>query len=724
MKKRMKQLLALALSVSMLSFHTLVWADTGIAAATDSVVEEIILNTEDESEVSTGSSETDVDTENSSDDSEESPSEADSLDTIEKEVNGDTTSGKIQNETDATTDDVNAPDSVASMSDSILPVSPASVASDFTYSVKNNVATITGYSGTSPFVYIPSSYRSYPVQYIADHALENNTVIATLILPATITSIGQAAFRNCPNLSSILIAQESSLTTIYLEAFENCSALPSVSIPGSVTTIGTSAFFHCSSLKTVEIEAGTKESTIGYYAFSECTSLETITIPNNYVKIGNESFSGDTALTSVTIGDSGNGSKALTIGERAFFHCTSLQTVSFHKTVSTIESEAFLESGLRTLTLPEGLETIEEDAFRNCLQLTSVSIPGSVTQIGSGAFLSCKALSSVTIKEGTASACLQEFAFGSCQSLTSITIPKQYVQIGQSAFNNCNKLKTVILEDSGKSSANQTIGYAAFKGCTSLQDVYLPNTLLSIGALAFMDVNSNPKIRFSGNAPWISPTFFHQGTATCYYPANNTTWTKVIKEAYEGTVTWLPWTPTAPPKPGAFSDVPSDSWYYNPVIWSVENGITNGTTATTFSPSNICTRAQVVTFLWRAAGQPKVSGITNPFKDVKSTDYYYNAVLWALSKGITGGTTATTFSPNANCTRAQVVTLMWRWAGQPSTNNTISFTDVKTSDYFYPAVKWAVNMKITNGTTSTTFSPNAYCTRAQVVTFLYNYLHR
>ena len=127
----------------------------------------------------------------------------------------------------------------------------------------------------------------------------------------------------------------------------------------------------------------------------------------------------------------------------------------------------------------------------------------------------------------------------------------------------------------------------------------------------------------------------------------------------------------------------------------------------------------MVTFLWRAAGEPKLTGAKNPFTDVKSGDYFYNAVLWAVEKGITQGTSATTFSPNAPCTRAHVVTFLWRSEGQTKVNAKNPFGDVKSADYYYSAVLWAVKNEITAGTSATTFSPSYPCTRGQIVTFLY-----
>ena len=167
-----------------------------------------------------------------------------------------------------------------------------------------------------------------------------------------------------------------------------------------------------------------------------------------------------------------------------------------------------------------------------------------------------------------------------------------------------------------------------------------------------------------------------------------------------------------------FVDVKEGAYYYDAVLWAVEQKITSGTSATTFSPDASCTRAQMVTFLWRAAGSPKVENGKNPFTDVKADAYYYDAVLWAVEKGVTSGTSATTFSPDATVTRGQTVTFLYRNAGSPEVSGTMPFTDVEADAYYAKAVQWAVQQKITTGTSETTFSPMSDCTRGQIVTFL------
>lgn len=171
----------------------------------------------------------------------------------------------------------------------------------------------------------------------------------------------------------------------------------------------------------------------------------------------------------------------------------------------------------------------------------------------------------------------------------------------------------------------------------------------------------------------------------------------------------------------SFVDVAKSDYYYDAVKWAVENGVTTGVTDTIFAPGNPCTRAQTVTFLWRAAGMPQAANRVNPFTDVSINDYYYEAVLWAVENGITGGTTATTFSPNATCTRAQVVTFLWRYSKEDASILPM-FTDVAEGDYYYGAVAWAVENGVTTGVTDTSFVPGNPCTRGQIVTFLYRYM--
>ena len=178
--------------------------------------------------------------------------------------------------------------------------------------------------------------------------------------------------------------------------------------------------------------------------------------------------------------------------------------------------------------------------------------------------------------------------------------------------------------------------------------------------------------------------------------------------------------PLVPEVPGTFfTDVPAGAYYEEAVGWAVEKGITKGTSDSTFTPDGVCTRAQAVTFLWRAAGSPAAKAGSLPFADVKAGSYYDDAVRWAVENGVTVGTSATTFSPNATCSRAQIVTFLWRAQKSPAAGSVNPFDDVAGNAYYADAVQWAVQKDITKGTGATAFSPDANCIRAQIVTFLY-----
>ena len=206
-------------------------------------------------------------------------------------------------------------------------------------------------------------------------------------------------------------------------------------------------------------------------------------------------------------------------------------------------------------------------------------------------------------------------------------------------------------------------------------------------------------------AGWFSDKTLSKAVTSVKLTANTTVYAK--------------WTQNGGTAENPFVDVKEGAYYYDAVLWAVEQKITSGTSATTFSPDASCTRAQMVTFLWRAAGSPKVENGKNPFTDVQADAYYYDAVLWAVEKGVTSGTSATTFSPDATVTRGQTVTFLYRNAGSPEVSGTMPFTDVEADAYYAKAVQWAVQQKITTGTSETTFSPMSDCTRGQIVTFLY-----
>ena len=235
-------------------------------------------------------------------------------------------------------------------------------------------------------------------------------------------------------------------------------------------------------------------------------------------------------------------------------------------------------------------------------------------------------------------------------------------------------------------------------------------TIRPAGAIAW-DLPATTEVEANKEYTWtFTPTDKHN-----YKPLTGRLTPYVVSD--------MPYLPGVIGNTGSFSfrDVSRFDYFYDAVKWASENGIASGTSNYTFSPDAVCTRAQTVTFLWRAAGSPMPRYRVSPFTDVNAYDYYYNAVLWAVEQGITTGLTATTFGPDETVTRGQVATFLYRAASAAKPNTFNPFTDVKATAYNYNAILWAYDNRITTGTSTTTFSPDASCTRAQIVTFLYRY---
>lgn len=255
----------------------------------------------------------------------------------------------------------------------------------------------------------------------------------------------------------------------------------------------------------------------------------------------------------------------------------------------------------------------------------------------------------------------------------------------------------------------------AFWGCESLRSVYIPDHVTEIGNNAFSYCSNLEKIYFKGEPPIFGSYVFYGCHALAYCPVNSGWNESVFSQNTEG-VTWL-WDQQKP-----FADVPTDSWFCDSVSWALGEGITKGVSETSFAPNSSCTRAQIITFLWRAAGRPESMAPVSSFTDVKEGDYFYKPVLWAEERGITRGVTEATFGPDEPCTRAQIVTFLHRAAQTPEPKTEDHpFVDVSPDAYYYRAVLWAVEMGITNGMTATTFEPDDRCTRAQTVCFLHRY---
>ena len=279
-------------------------------------------------------------------------------------------------------------------------------------------------------------------------------------------------------------------------------------------------------------------------------------------------------------------------------------------------------------------------------------------------------------------------------NVTKIVIGSGITSIGRAAFQGCAYVKSVDIAN-----GVTKICRGAFTQCWALESVIIPTSVNTIEMAAF------------------GTTISGSTMDDVYYCGSAAQWGRISIGEHNDSLLKASFHYNYDPNMN-FTDVAPGSYCYDAVQWAVANGITNGTDATHFSPNAGCTRGQVVTFLWRAAGEPTVGGNVG-FVDVAPGSYCYEAVKWAVANGITKGTDATHFSPNATCTRGQVVTFMYRAEGEPAVGGSNGFVDVAAGSYCYNAVQWAVANGITKGTDATHFSPNATCTRGQVVTFLY-----
>ena len=367
------------------------------------------------------------------------------------------------------------------------------------------------------------------------------------------------------------------------------------------------------------------------------------------------------------------------------------------KTVVTVKQPTCTETGLR------------QGYCSRCKQYINETIPAKGHN-----------LSSMTVVEAT---CTQDgYAYGFCVDCMK-TIPKDDPIVLPSKG-------TEHKWDSGKVTTPATCG----------KDGVRTYTCSLCGATKTESIAATGKHSWNSGVVTKQPTATETGVRTFTCTVCGMTKTETIPVASHTTHTWDGGVVTKAPKaartgvrtytckvcgktkteqiPAIFVDVKADSWYEDAVDWALENSVTNGTDATHFSPNAECTRAQMVTFLWRACGSEPAKNTNNPFTDVTPGKYYYDAVLWAVEKGITTGTTKTTFSPNDKVTRGQTVTFLWRMENEPPASASNPFADVISGKYYYDAVLWAVENEITTGIDATHFAPKSNCTRAQIVTFL------
>ncbi len=529
------------------------------------------------------------------------------------------------------------------------------------------------------------------------------TLADEYIIPQTVTQIDAAALRDCAELRSLVLPE--GLKSIGDNAFAYCERLSDIAFPDSIIRIGSATMegtAYCNNQNNwsdgllyngkhliaamdflTEVTLRNDTLTLSASIF-ESSSFTSITLPQSLRSIGDYAFC-YSYIDSISIGKN-----VAYIGSHAFDSCDALGKITVDEDNSYYTSDAhdvlFNKDKTELFRFPEA-----NNGYNGEYQ-----IPGSVTKIAEGAFSGCSGLVDITIPEGVKT--IGTSAFSNCDGIENLTIPGSVETIEDWAFCGCEELKQITLSEGVKH-----IGTEAFDS-SSLWIVTLPKSLTSIGKGAFANCDCLGAVNYAGSATdWEKITVGDN---------NDPLLSANIRYGY---VTGEEATTQTP-----FKDVKQADFFAKPVSWAVANGITTGMSEASFAPNAPCTRAQIVTFLWRAFGSPEPGIKDNPFKDVKESDYYYKAVLWAVSCSITEGTGENTFSPNAVCTRGQVVTLLRR--SQTRTNfveTNHPFNDVAYDDYFYEGVIWAVENGITQGVGGGKFDPNTSCTRGQIVTFLY-----
>lgn len=547
-----------------------------------------------------------------------------------------------------------------------------------------------------------------PVGKSADYAVPSGTVaiaggafkdcakLESLVIPDSVTAIGKSAFENCAALKRITLPK--SITKLEASCFSGCAALAEIALPDSVKTLGEKVFSGCAALKSVKIPA--EVTVIPTEAFFGCVSLESITIPKSVSHINERAFDGCTALKKVDYLGSDTdwsqvtketGNNALDNAEKSF-----TRTDHEHKYTDTVIPPTCTERGCTVHLCACGDK--REDSYT----------PPLGHNYKGGICVRCGILDPNRdtqhehdfIPTVTKPTCLTEgFTTYTCSCGECYT--KDYV----SAVGHKTQLQNA------KAAGCLTGGYTGDEVCTVCGKVFKQ------GSVIFALGHDPQSVRVK--APTCTESGY-TGDLICMRCGDMTQIGTTVAAAghkFFGGVCSVCGTKGAEAVP-EFDDVKPGAFYFDAVQWAVKNGITNGTGKSTFSPNTVCSRYQIVMFLWRAAGQPEAKAAVS-FADVKPGDIFYEAVQWAVERGITKGTSSTSFSPYAPCTRGQIVTFLYRSAGSPKVSGACNFSDVSSGSFCHDAVIWASSEGITNGTSAGRFLPDEGCTRAQVVTFLY-----
>lgn len=522
--------------------------------------------------------------------------------------------------------------------------------------------------------------------------------VESVSMSDAVNAVGEGAFSNCSKLKSVVLPK--GLKELKKSLFSGCSALEAVSIPDSVKTLGEGVFSGCAALKEVKIPG--EVTVIPKNAFSGCAALESVSIPASVTAIKEAAFDGCTALKNVTfLGKDDEWSRVTIDGSNEALKDAHKSFASHtHSYVDTVTAPTCTANGYTVHKCSCG--DTKTDSYTKML---GHSYQGGIC-VRCGVLEDHKHDFKQTV---TAPTCTSE-GFTTYTCACGESYKKNYVSALEHKPELKNEKKAGCLKG----------GYTGDEVCTVCGKVFKAGSVIL--ALGHSTELRNEKAATCVNGGYTGDLvcvrcgdIIEQGKATAAAGHKFFGGKCSVCDAQESGSRSV--------EAKSFDDVIPGTFYYDAVMWAVKNNITKGTGASTFSPGDGCTRFQIVTFLWRACGCPTAATAAS-FSDVSPSDSFYEAVLWAVERGITKGTGGSSFSPYATCTRAQIVTFLYRAAGSPTVSSGIRFFDVAPNAFCRDAVVWATERGITKGTSDTTFSPDAACTRAEVVTLLYRTLNK